>query len=91
MKGPKADLPEPEATVAKGLREGGKIPAVTEPPLPSGPSTEPFGTMMPKVLVPDAVPDVNVPDCAESVAVFRAGFVNAAVPVPGCVRVPCPG
>ena len=47
--------------------------------------------MMPKVLVPDDVPDVNVPDCAESVAVFRAGFVDAAVPVPGCVRVPCPG
>ena len=91
MKGPKADLPEPEATMAKGLREGGKIPAVTDPPLPSGPSTKPLGTMMPKALVPDAVPDVIVPDCAESVAVFRAGFVEVAVPVPGCVRVPCPG
>ena len=31
-KGPKADLPEPEAAVAKGLREGGKIPAVAETP-----------------------------------------------------------
>ena len=56
MKGPKADPPEPEATVAKGLRAGGKIP-----------------------------------DCPESVAMFRAGFVEVAVPVPSSVRVPCPG
>ena len=91
MKGAKADLPEPEATVAKGLREGGKIPAITDPPLPSGPSTDPLGAMMPIFLVPDAVLNVKAPDCPESVAVFRAGFVEVTVPEPGCVRVPCPG
>ena len=91
MKGPKADFPEPEGTVAKGLREGGKIPAGTDPPLPSGPSTEPLGAMIPIDLEPDVVPDVNIPDCPERVAVFRAGFVEIAAPVPGWVRVPCPG
>ena len=90
-KGPKADLPEPKAAVAKELREGGKIPAVAEPPLPSGPSTEPLGAMMPKVLAPDVVPDVKLPDWPESPAVFKADFVGVAVPVPGCVGVPCPG
>ena len=91
IKGPKADLPEPEATVAKGLREGGKIPAATDPPLTSGASTEPLGAMMPKVLVTDAVPDVKIPDCPESVAVSREGFVEVAVPVPSSFKVPCPG
>ena len=91
IKGPKADLPEPEATMAKGLREGGKIPAATDPPLTSGASTEPLGAMMPMVLVPDAVPDAKISDCPESVAVFRAGFVEVAVPVPSSVRVPCLG
>ena len=90
MKGPKADLPEPEAIVAKGLREGGKIPAATDTPLLSGPSTEPLGAMVPIVFVPDAVPDSKIPDCPESVAMFRAGFVKVAVPVPSSVRVPCP-
>ena len=89
-KGPKAGLPEPAAPVAKGVTEGGKMPAVAEPPLPSGASTEPLGAMMPKVLVPDVVPDVKLPDCPESVAVFEADFVGA-IPVPGCVGVPCPG
>ena len=89
--GPKADLPEPEAAVAKELKEGGKIPAVAEPPLPSGPSTEPLGAMMPKVLVPDVVPDVKLPVCPETPTIFKAEFVGVAVPVPGCVGVPCPG
>ena len=90
-KGPKADLPEPEAAEAKELREGGKIPAVAESPLPSGPSTEPLGAIMPKVLVPDVVPDVKLPDCPERPAVFKAEFVGVAVLVSGCVGVPCPG
>ena len=80
-KGPKADLPEPEAATAKELSKGGKIPAAAEPPLPSGPSTEPLGAMMPKGLVLDVVPDVKLPDCLESAAVFKAKFVG----------VPCPG
>ena len=91
MKGPKADLAEPEATVAKGLREGGKIPAATDPPLPSGASTEPLGATMPTVsVVPDAVPDAKIPDCPESIAVLTAGIVEVAVPVPSSVRMPCP-
>ena len=89
-KGPKANLPELATPVAKGLTEGGKIPAVAEPPLPSGTSTEPLGAMMPKLLVPNDVPDVKLLDCPKSVAVFEGDFVGG-VPVPGCGRVLWPG
>ena len=87
-KGPKDDFLGPEATVAAGMNEGGKMPAVTDPPLPNGASTEPLGAMIPKVLMPDVVPEGKLPDCPESAAIVGAEFVGVTVPVPGCARVP---
>ena len=46
---------------------------------------------MPKDLVLDVVPDVKLLDCLESPAEFKVEFVGVAIPLSGCVGVPCPG